>query len=115
MTVPLSVSSQRASPATDTIFPALSLQIRPPTLTVLPFLSFNLTGASNSPLPLPRKKKISPGQDPETRSSWPSPSRSTNCGPNPIHQPVGTQPSGLPSLNLTPAANRGLVLVPTLR
>ena len=86
----------------------------PPMLIVLPSLSLSLTGAANWPLPCPLKKKSSPGQEPEIRSGMPSPSRSTNCGPKPTHQPVGTRPSWAPSLNLTPAANFGAALVPTL-
>ena len=53
----------------------------------------------------PLNTKSSPGHEPERSSAFPSASRSANWGPNPTHQPVGTQPSGLPSLNFAPAAH----------
>lgn len=84
----------------------------PPGLMMLPSLSRTFSGGPKEPSALPRKKKISPGQEPEMMSLWPSPSRSANCGPKPTHQPVGTRPSFLPSLNLTPAAYFGCSLVP---
>ena len=49
--------------------------------------------AANLPPLRPRKKYSSPGQQPERMSGMPSPSRSTNCGPKPMHQPAGTEAS----------------------
>src|SRR5262245_40733506 len=109
MTLPLSVFSNLASPAMRIMSPLLG-RTPPPTLIVLPNLFFSLTGSANSPLPLPLKKKSSPGQEPEMMSICPSPSRSTNCGVKPTHQPVGTLP-----LNLMRSASLGASLVPSLR
>src|SRR5262245_27198804 len=107
-----SLSSIVASPATRNI--SLYSFIRPPPqLMDLPSLSFSFSGSANVRLAPPLNTRSSPGQEPERSSKFHSASGSANWGPKPTHQPVGTHPSGLPSLNFAPAASFGAALVPS--
>src|SRR5262249_12627478 len=83
-----------------------------PSLITLPSRSLSISPAANRPLPWPRKRYNSPGQEPESTSAWPSPSRSTNGGVKPTHQPEGTLPSAPPAWNHVKLSKRGSPLPP---